>query len=141
MKNFNRFHKAVAYIDSLSNLPLFADYMKVGREPHPEIYLKRMRYFLKLLGNPEKGFKFIHVTGTAGKGTVATMIHNTIVASGQKSGLFTSPLVVSPIEKIQVGDLYIAPNEFANLVEKIKPLIDFAYRAGKFGRPSHFEIY
>ena len=60
MKNdFKRFHKAVTYVDSLSNLPLFADYMKVGKQPHPEIYLKRMRYFLKLLGNPEKDFKVV----------------------------------------------------------------------------------
>ena len=139
-KDFDRFHKAVAYIDSLGNLPLFAEYMNPTR-PHPEIYLKRMRYFLKLLGNPERGFKFVHVTGTAGKGTVSTMIHNSLVEDGKQCGLFTSPYVVSPIEKIQVGDLYIAPDEFANLVEKIKPAVDFAYRAGKFGRPSHFEIY
>lgn len=142
MKNdFVRFHKAVAYIDSLANLPLFADYMKPGAQPHPEIYLKRMRYFLKLLGNPERGFKFVHITGTSGKGTVATMIHNSLVVSGKKSGLFTSPFVVCPIEKIQVGDLYIAPDEFADLVEELKPAIDTAYAAGRFGRPSHFEIY
>lgn len=142
MKNdFNRFHKAVAYIDSLANLPLFAEYMRPGKQPHPEIYLKRMRYFLKLLGNPERSFKFVHITGTAGKGTVATMIHNSLVASGRKVGLFTSPFVVSPIEKIQVGNFYIDPDEFADLIEAIKPAIDTAYRSGKFGRPSHFEIY
>lgn len=142
MKNdFKRYYKALAYIDSLSNLPLFADYMKPEKQPHPEIYLKRMRYFLKLLGNPQKGFKFIHVTGTAGKGTVATQIFNMLVVSGKKVGLFTSPYVVSPIEKIQVGNLYIAPEEFADLVEAIKPAIDAAYRSGAFGRPSHFEIY
>ncbi|KKU25579.1 MAG: FolC bifunctional protein [Candidatus Magasanikbacteria bacterium GW2011_GWA2_46_17] len=142
MKNdFERYHKALAYIDSLSNLPLFAEYMSGVTQPHPEIYLKRMRYFLKLLGNPEKGFKFVHVTGTAGKGTVGTQIFNMLSASGKVSGLFTSPFVVSPIEKIQVGNLYIAPDEFADLVEKIKPAIDAAYISGRFGRPSHFEIY
>src|SRR3989338_10766850 len=99
--DFERFHNAVAYIDSLGNLPLFAEYMNPARPPHPEIFLKRMRYFLKLLGNPERGFKFVHVTGTSGKGTVATMIHNALTASGKRSGLFTSPFVVSPTEKIQ----------------------------------------
>src|SRR3989344_7489127 len=83
-KDFDRFHKAVAYIDSLGNLQLFAEYMNPTR-PHPEIYLKRMRYFLKLLGNPERGFKFVHVTGTAGKGTVSTMIHNSLVEDGKKA--------------------------------------------------------
>jgi dihydrofolate synthase/folylpolyglutamate synthase len=99
-----------------------------------------MSYFLNLLGNPQNGFKFIHVTGTAGKGTVATMIHNMLVESGKKSGLFTSPNVVSPIERIQVGDLYIAPDEFADLIDELKPAIDEANRSGKFGRPSQFEI-
>ncbi len=141
MADFNRFHKAVAYIDSLSNLPLFAEYMKQGEQPDPQIFLDRMRYFLKLLDNPEKDFKFIHVTGTAGKGTVATMIHNILGESGKLCGLFTSPFVVSPIEKIQVGDLYISPDEFSDLVEKIKPAVDVAYSLGEFGRPSHFEIY
>lgn len=139
--DFKRFHDAVAYIDSLGNLPIFPEYMESGEQPHPEIYLKRMRYFLKLLGNPEECFKFIHVTGTAGKGTVATMIHNALVAKGKKSGLFTSPYVVCTIEKIQVGSLYISPDEFADLVEKIKPAIDTAYVSGEYGRPSHFEIY
>ncbi len=141
MNNFDRYCRAVAYIDSLGNLPLFAEYMNPARPPHPEIYLKRMRYFLRLLGNPERGFKFVHITGTSGKGTVATMIHNSLMAAGKKSGLFTSPFVVCPIEKIQVGSLYIAPDEFAALVEKIKPAIDKAYVSGEFGRPSHFEIY
>ncbi len=141
MNDFKRYHKAIAYIDSLSNLPLFADYMKPGVQPDPQIFLDRMRYFLSLLGNPERDFKFVHVTGTAGKGTVATMIHNILGGAGKVSGLFTSPHVVSPIEKIQVGDLYIAPDEFASLVEKIKPAIDTAYISGEFGRPSHFEIY
>lgn len=141
MNKFDRFYKAVLYIDSLANLPIFAEYMKPGKQPNPEIYLKRMRYFLSLLGNPEREFKFVHITGTAGKGTVSTMIHNALVASGKQCGLFTSPSVISPIEKIQVGKFYIAPDEFADIVEKIKPAIDKAHADGNFGRPSQFEIY
>ncbi len=140
-KSFLRFKTAVEYIDSLGNLPLFDDYMSGTAKPHPEIFLKRMRYFLDLLGNPERGFKFVHITGTSGKGTVATMVHNGLVASGKSCGLFTSPYVVSPLEKIQVNDLYISPDEFADIFEEIKPFIDKAYISGEFGRPSYFEIY
>ncbi|MSU55156.1 MAG: hypothetical protein EXS46_01280 [Candidatus Taylorbacteria bacterium] len=140
-KSFLRFRTAVEYIDSLSNLPLFDDYMSGTAKPHPEIFIKRMKYFLDLLGNPERGFKFIHITGTSGKGTVATMVHNGLVASGKTCGLFTSPYVVSPIEKIQINDLYISPDEFADIFEEIKPYIDRAYISGEFGQPSYFEIY
>ena len=140
MKNFERYHKAVAFIDSLTNLPIFPDYMSV-ETVDPKIYLDRMNYFLKLLGNPQKSFKYIHITGTSGKGTVATMVANCLTSAGRKTGLFTSPFVVTPIEKIQVGRDYIAPNEFADIVQYLKPFITSASIESPFGRPSNFEIY
>ncbi len=141
MNNFDSYHKAVSYIESLGNLPLFAEYMSSVTKVEPKIYLERMNFFLGLLGNPQNDFKFIHVTGTSGKGTVSNMIARALFLSGKKTGLFTSPHVVTPIEKIQVDDLYIDPIVFSDLVQSIKPAIDQAYVSGKFGRPSHFEIY
>src|SRR3989338_8977308 len=104
MPDFTRYHEAVRYLEGLSNIA-GRGYMD-GRSSDPTIYIKRMAWFLDLLGNPEKGFKYIHITGTAGKGTVATMIHKAC-SMKQVTGLFTSPFVTTSIEKIQVGDLYI----------------------------------
>lgn len=139
MNTFKKYYAAVAYIEGLANMPLQGDYMK--KHNNPEIFLKRMRYFLKLLGNPGKDLRYIHVTGTSGKGTVTNMIHEILYSAGKKVGSFTSPFVTTSIEKIKVGGLYISPQEFANITEELKPHIDEAYIHGPYGRPSYFEIF
>ena len=139
MGAFRRYRQAVDFLEGLSNLPLEKNYMRDRK--NPSLYLKRMRYFLSLLGNPDRGFKFIHITGTAGKGTVATMVHEVLHASGRNVGLFTSPFVTTSIEKIRVGERYIAPDEFADVVEYLKPFLDRAYLDGPYGRPSYFELF
>ncbi len=139
MNNFERYYDAINFLEGLSNLPLNGDYMVKQR--HVGVYLKRMRYFLSLIGNPDKGIKYIHITGTAGKGTVTSMIHEILQVSGKKVGSFTSPFVTTSIEKIKVGNTYIAPGELADIVEYLKPFIDKAYLDGPYGRPSYFEIF
>ena len=139
MNNFERYYDAINFLEGLSNLPLNGDYMVKQR--YVGIYLKRMRYFLNLIGNPDKGIKYIHITGTAGKGTVTSMIHEILQVSGKNVGSFTSPFVTTSIEKIRVEDTYIAPDELADIVEYLKPFIDKAYLDGPYGRPSYFEIF
>ncbi|TSC86458.1 MAG: bifunctional folylpolyglutamate synthase/dihydrofolate synthase [Parcubacteria group bacterium Gr01-1014_8] len=139
-----RYHNALAYIEGLANLPHSDDYMS-GRTK-PALFLKRTRAFLDALGRPEKGFKYVHISGTAGKGTVTTMIHDALHASGKRVGSFTSPYVTAAIEKIRVGlpgegNTYISPDEFADIVDELKPHIDSAHFRGAYGRPSYFEIY
>jgi dihydrofolate synthase/folylpolyglutamate synthase len=128
----------VNYIESLSNLPLDGDFM--ANNGNPEIYIKRMKYFLELLGRPDQGFKYIHITGTSGKGSVTNMIHCCLNASGKKVGSFVSPSVVTTIDKILVNDKFMSPDDFADIVEWIKPALDESYARGPYGRPSYFEI-
>lgn len=140
MQDFSRYYNAVRYLEGLSNIASSHDYM--GKRFHdPTIYIKRMRWFLDALGNPEKNFKYIHITGTAGKGTVASMIHRSLIMDHKKAGLFTSPFVTTSIEKIQIGEQYIAPDEFADIVDEIKPAIDRAFRECPYGAPSYFERF
>ncbi len=139
MQKFQRYHESISYLEGLSNLPIEANYML--KSNNPDLYLKRMRYFLNLIGNPDKNLKFIHITGTAGKGTVTNMIHEVIFNSGKKVGSFTSPFVTTSIEKIKVQDKYISPDEFAIIVDYLKPYIDKAYLNCPYGRPSYFELF
>lgn len=147
MPDFSRYYNAVKYLEGLSNIQSGPNYMSgpaprgVRGKHDPSVYIKRMAWFLDLLGNPEKGFKYIHITGTAGKGTVAAMIQQAMVKEGKHVGLFTSPFVTTSIEKIQVGDLYIAPDEFADVVEKMKPSLDEAFVKCPWGGPSYFERF
>ncbi len=114
---FEKYFKAVKYLESIRE-KANADYFvkKSGRS----LFLKRTQYFLDLLDNPEKGFEYIHIAGSTGKGSVATMIHQVLSEDGRKAGLYISPYPTTSIEKIKVGNLYIAPSEFVKIVEKIK---------------------
>ncbi len=115
----------------------------------PAFFLARTRHFLDMIGSPDNGsgasgFKYIHITGTAGKGTVSTMVHEILSADGRasnkKAGLFTSPYVTASIEKIKVGDKYISPKEFTEIVESLKPTIRKAAIQSPYGAPSAFEL-
>jgi len=139
MIEFEKYHKAVNFLEGLSNLPLQGDY--VIDKHHANLYLKRMRYFLELLGNPDKNLKFIHIAGTSGKGSVTNTVHEILSAAGKNIGSFTSPMVTTSIEKIKVRDKYISPDEFADIVDYLKPFINKAYLEGPYGRPSYFEIF
>ena len=139
MVKFERYHKAVNFLEGLNNLPLQGDY--IIDKHHADVYLKRMRHFLKLLGNPDKKLRFIHIAGTSGKGTVTNMVHEILNAAGKNVGSFTSPFVTTSIEKIKVGDKYISPDKFADIVDYLKPFIDKTYIDGSYGRVSYFEIF
>lgn len=139
MNKFENYYKAVNFLEGLSNLPAEKNYM--ADRSNPEMYLKRMRYFLHLIGNPDKKMKFIHIAGTAGKGTVTNMVHEILSAAGKRVGSFTSPFVTTSIEKIKVKNAYIAPDEFADIVDYLKPFVNKAYRESPYGMPSYFEIF
>ena len=139
MDQFSEYYKTIEFLEGLSNIAPQRNYMTSHVEP--EFYLKRMRSFLNLLGNPEKGPKYIHVTGTAGKGSVSAMLAHSLQAAGKRVGLFTSPFVTTSIEKIWVNGLYIAPDEIASLVEEIKPALDEMARKSPYGAASYFEIF
>ncbi|OGY45058.1 MAG: hypothetical protein A3J62_01975 [Candidatus Buchananbacteria bacterium RIFCSPHIGHO2_02_FULL_38_8] len=139
--NFEKYYQAVKYLESLPNISQ-PDYMAVPtRRDGRSLFLKRFKYFLNLLGNPQKDLKYIHVGGSSGKGSVAMMIHSILTEAGYKSGVYTSPYSTTPIEKIKVGNLLIGPDEFVGILEKIKPAIDKSYQQSPYGRPSWFEIY
>jgi len=137
---FYSYYKAIEYLEGLNNI--FGSYQKTNltSHPNPEMFIKRMQDFLDQIGNPEKDFKYIHITGTAGKGSVSSIIHTTLFKDKKKTGLFTSPFVTSTIEKIQVNNKYIDPITFSDIVEYLKPFIDKATIYGQYGMPSYFEI-
>lgn len=135
---YKEYYKAVDYIESLSSLSNKHNYL-INRD-NPEIYLKRMRFFLDMLDNPDRGLKFVHITGTSGKGTVTNMVHEVIHSSGLKVGSFTSPFVTTSIEKIKVGNKYISTIDFVKIVEKLKPFIGKMILS-EYGGVSYFEVF
>lgn len=101
--------------------------------------LDRFRAFLDLLGNPERAFPSVHVGGTAGKGSTASMIAAVLTAAGFKAGLHTKPHLRSVTERARIDSAPIDEARFALLMEEMLPAIDEMER-GEWGRPSYFEL-
>ena len=75
--------------------------------------LEGIRGLLAALGNPERRGRFVHVAGTNGKGSTSAMIERGLRHAGLRTGLYTSPHLIEPTERIQVGGVPISPEEFA----------------------------
>jgi dihydrofolate synthase / folylpolyglutamate synthase len=150
MAQFKKYFNAVDYLETLAASQHDQAYMH-NRNNNPQQYVERTRELIKLLGNPHRGFRFIHISGTSGKGSTVGYLHNMIRKSGLKVGSFTSPYASTSIEKIEVNDKLIDPNVFVKLVDKVKPAIEkMSGKEGsgsgrdkpyKYGRPSYFEIF
>jgi dihydrofolate synthase/folylpolyglutamate synthase len=76
-----------------------------------------------LAGNPQEKLRFIHVAGTNGKGSTCAMLESIYRAAGLRTGLFTSPHLISFRERIQVNRQLISENEVVRLVEELQPLL------------------
>jgi len=74
---------------------------------------------LEKLGNPHLGLKTVHVTGTNGKGSACALFEAASRAAGLKTGLFISPHLVSPAERISFCGEYIDEKEFAALFGEV----------------------
>ena len=101
--------------------------------------LDRMRAFLELLDHPERAFPSIHVGGTAGKGSTASMAAAILTASGFKVGLHTKPHLRSVTERARIDGAAITEERFAEVMEGMLPAIS-AMEESEFGRPSYFEL-
>ena len=80
---------------------------------------ERAGKLLELLGNPDKNLKIIHIAGTNGKGSVCSYIDDILKKSGYKTGLFTSPHLVTIRERIQVDGELISREDFTQYFNKV----------------------
>ena len=84
--------------------------------------LGRMQRAVDLLGNPEKTYPIIHVTGTNGKGSTIAFMRELFVAHGKKVGTFTSPHIVSIHDRICINGQPIAEEDFVRIANQVKEM-------------------
>lgn len=81
---------------------------------------ERIEKLLSLFGDPHKGLKFIHVAGTNGKGSFSGAMSSIFTCAGYRTGLFTSPYVISFGERIQIDGKYIDDGSLCSIVSEIR---------------------
>jgi dihydrofolate synthase/folylpolyglutamate synthase len=85
--------------------------------------LERVKRLLSHLGNPQRAFPAIHVTGTNGKGSVVAMLSSVLERAGYKVGRYTSPELIDFRDRISVNGQWISKQQFAQQVNRILPLL------------------
>ena len=96
-----------------------------ARRPEHQISptLERIAMLTSLLGDPQRAFPVIHVTGTNGKTSMTRMIDSLLRERGLRTGRFTSPHLVSMRERISVDGVPLSPERFVELYEEILPYV------------------
>lgn len=110
----------------------FPSYQKIGSKAYKPT-LDNTKQLLRIIGNPEKKLKFIHIAGSNGKGSVSAYIASLAKESGYTTGLFTSPHIKDFRERIRVNGTMIPELSVIEYVNRFKSLkLDFS--------PSFFEM-
>lgn len=100
--------------------------------------LERMEVLLEALANPHTKIETIHIAGTKGKGSTATMLARMLEANGYHVGLYTSPHVTTLHERIAVNSTMITQKEMLRLVNRIHGSVEKMARNDD--APTFFEI-
>lgn len=106
--------------------------------------LDRVRAVMDLLGDLQRSFRTIHITGTNGKTSVARMSDSLVRAMGLRTGRFTSPHLTNVRERIAIDGAPISPEAFVAAWEDVAPfvaMVDESSQADGGPRLSFFEVF
>lgn len=117
----------------------------LARAPEHKVQpsLERVELALDYLGNPQKTFKAVHITGTNGKTSTSRMVERLAAATGMRTGRFTSPHLHTIRERIALDGEPISAEGFIAAWEDVAPVIELvdAHSAKNGGpRMSFFEV-
>ena len=86
--------------------------------------LRNIERLLELAELDVSALKTIHVAGSNGKGSVCAFISSVLSEQGYKTGLYTSPHLIEPLERIKINGREISRAEFAALASHFKALME-----------------
>lgn len=97
--------------------------------------LERTQELLAKLGNPEKQLRFVHIAGTNGKGSTASMTASVLRQAGYVTGLYISPFLQVFNERMSVNGANITDEELGELTERVQAIAEAMEDA-----PTEFEL-
>jgi dihydrofolate synthase / folylpolyglutamate synthase len=110
-------------------------------QPRRRFSLGEIRVLLDALGNPQTQFPSVLIAGTNGKGSTAATLASILSEAGQRTGLYTSPHLERPNERIRLGQTEISDVDFARLYFRVHDAGQQLLLSGRSPQlPSYFEI-
>ncbi len=102
--------------------------------------LERITTLLDALGSPHRAGRLVHVAGTNGKGSTSAMIEAGLRAAGVRTGLYTSPHLNEPTERIQIAGEPVSQAQFAEAFTEVHEIAEKMLRSGEIDlHPTYFE--
>lgn len=130
--SFDRFSVESVYAELLARAP----------ENKIEPRMEPMRRAMEILGEPNKAFPIVHVTGTNGKTSTARMIESLLRAHDLRTGRYSSPHLVSVTERIAIDGEPVDDETFVRIWDEIRPylqIVDDELTAAGENRLTYFE--
>jgi len=97
--------------------------------------LETITALLDAMGRPDRAYRSIHVAGTNGKGSTCAMIESGLRAAGFRTGLYTSPHLSEPTERIRINGVQVSAAQFAAAFDHVHRIADPLFEA----HPTYFE--
>ena len=110
--------------DSDMNFKQIEEYVLNIPKFRPEGSIEQTRKFYEFLGKPGRSASIIHVAGTNGKGSTCAYMNSVLTEAGVKTGMFTSPHLVSVRERMRINQELISEVEFIAIYERLKNYVD-----------------
>jgi dihydrofolate synthase/folylpolyglutamate synthase len=102
--------------------------------------LERITRLLEALGNPDRECRYVHVAGTNGKGSTCAMIEAGLRAAGFRTGLYTSPHLSEPTERIRIDGQAVSEAQFAEAFSEVHATAECLLQLGQLDfHPTYFE--
>lgn len=110
-------------------------------KPRRKFSLDDVRVLLGALGRPHQRFPSVLIGGTNGKGSTAATLASILIASGVRTGLYTSPHLERPNERIRLNRAEIGDDDFAGYYFRVHDAAQQLVLDGRLGHmPSYFEM-
>ena len=123
------FKESEAYLLSLGNEVLA---MKLG--------LENIRTLLAALGDPQNKYLKVQVAGTNGKGSVCAFLNSICVTAEIRTGMFTSPHLISMTERVKINGVDVSEEKCAELATRVREVSESLFASGQIGNiPTYFE--
>jgi len=133
----------MTYQQAVDFLCSLVDFERLGFHRHfaETVGLDSARRLLQLLGDPHLSVPAVHIAGTKGKGSTAALVERMLREAGYRTGLFTSPHLVSFHERVRVSGAPIGKEDVARLTARIRPAFEQVRDDPEFTPCTFFEAY
>ena len=131
-------------MDYQQALKIIDSYTNYEKTPVPHAAanydLRRVEELLSYFDSPHLKTRSVHITGTKGKGSTAAMIASVLSTAGYRTGLYTSPHLLTIRERIKIGNELISEQELVELVTRLYPVVEDVNRRATYGKITTFEF-